>query len=92
MTKLAIDLIGWIGALLLLGAYGCVSFRKLRAESMLYQLANAVGSCCLIVNTLYYHAFPSAFVNVVWIGIAIIAGVRIRTRAQEAIPESGPSA
>ncbi|HZQ69858.1 MAG TPA: hypothetical protein VFA68_15145 [Terriglobales bacterium] len=83
MTKVAIDLIGWMGALLLLGAYGCVSFRKLGAESLIYQLANALGSCCLILNTLYYRAFPSAFVNVVWIAIAIVAGFRIRTRSQE---------
>lgn len=86
MTKVAIDLIGWLGALLLLGAYGCVSFRRLRAESMVYQLANALGSCCLIVNTLYYRAFPSAFVNLVWIAIAIVAGFRIRSNAQEAAP------
>jgi hypothetical protein len=85
MTKVAIDLIGWLGALLLLAAYGAVSFRKLRPESMLYQLANALGSCCLIVNTLYYRAFPSAFVNFVWIGIAISAGWRLRSHAQEAI-------
>ena len=86
MAKTLIDLIGWLGALLLLGAYGSVSFRKLRAESMLYQLANALGSCCLIVNTLYYRAFPSAFVNLVWIGIAISAGWRLRNRTGEAVP------
>jgi hypothetical protein len=86
MTKTLIDLIGWLGALFLLGAYGAVSFRKLPAQSMIYQLANALGSCCLIVNTLYYRAFPSAFVNLVWIAIAIVAGVRIRSRTQEALP------
>ena len=91
MAKTLIDLVGWLGALLLLAAYGAVSFRKLHADSMAYQLANAVGSCCLIVNTLYYRAFPSAFVNFVWIGIAISAGWRLRHRAQEAIPLNDPS-
>lgn len=91
MAKTLIDLIGWLGALLLLGAYGAVSFRKLRPESMFYQLANALGSCCLIVNTLYYRAFPSAFVNFVWIGIAISAGWRLRPRVQKALTANEPS-
>jgi len=83
--KLLIDLLGWSGALLLLGAYACVSFRKLRADGGLYQIINGLGSCVLVVNTIYYHAFPSAFVNVVWIGIAVSAGIRMRGRARDAV-------
>ena len=40
-----------------------------------------MGSIFLVINTLYYHAYPSAFVNVIWIGIALAAGFRIRSRA-----------
>jgi hypothetical protein len=80
MTKIAIDALGWIGALSLILAYGLVSFRKLAADTALYQLMNAVGSFLLIVNTVYYHAYPSAFVNVVWITIAISARIRMKTR------------
>lgn len=78
--KLIIDLLGWSGALLLLGAYGCVSFRKLRADSVLYQVINCLGSCFLVVNTVYYRAFPSAFVNLIWICIAVSAGIRMRVK------------
>lgn len=78
MLKLAVDLVGWIGAALLLAAYGLVSFKKLHPESGLYQLFNAIGSACLIVNTVYYRAYPSAFVNVIWILIAISASYRLR--------------
>ena len=84
MTKFIIDFLGWAGALLLLGAYGAVSFKKLRAESMLYQVINGMGSLCLVVNTIFYHAYPSAFVNVIWIAIALTAGVRARANAQAA--------
>jgi hypothetical protein len=84
MTKFAVDLVGWLGAGLLLLAYGLVSFQKLRADSGHYQLLNAVGSCCLIVNTVYYRAYPSAFVNVIWIIIAVIASYRMRLRAASA--------
>ena len=81
MTKLLIDAVGWIGAGLLLIAYGLVSFRRLRADSVSYQAFNGFGSLGLIANTLYYHAYPSAFVNLVWITIALIAGIRMKGRA-----------
>jgi len=81
MTKFLTDAVGWLGAGLLLIAYGLVSFRRLRADSAAYQALNGFGSLGLIVNTLYYHAYPSAFVNLVWITIALIAGVRMKNRA-----------
>ena len=81
MAKLLIDVLGWIGALTLIAAYFCVSFRKIAADSALYQFMNAVGSFLLIVNTVYYRAYPSAFVNIVWIAIAISARLRLKTRS-----------
>jgi hypothetical protein len=81
MIKVAVDIVGWLGAGLLLLAYGLVSFQKLRADSGYYQLLNAAGSCFLIVNTAYYHAYPSAFVNLIWIIIAILASYRMRPHA-----------
>jgi hypothetical protein len=81
MTKFAIDLTGWAGAILLLGAYGAVSFHKLRPASLLYQGLNALGSMFLVINTIYHRAYPSAFVNVIWIAIALVAGLRARSQA-----------
>jgi phosphoglycerol transferase MdoB-like AlkP superfamily enzyme len=81
MSKFAVDLVGWIGAGLLLIAYGLVSFKKLRADSGYYQLLNVVGSCLLIVNTIYYRAYPSAVVNLIWIIIALVAAYRLRSSA-----------
>jgi len=78
MTKIVVDITGWLGAALLLAAYGLVSFKKILPEAGRYQFFNAVGSCCLIVNTMYYRAYPSALVNVVWIVIAISATYRLR--------------
>ena len=77
MVKIAVDIVGWLGAGLLLTAYGLVSFKKLRPDSGYYQISNAAGSLGLIVNTLYYRAFPSAFVNLIWILIAILASYRM---------------
>jgi hypothetical protein len=69
---LIIDIVGWIGAITLLLAYGAVSRGHTQGMSFQYQLWNAIGSVCLLVNSGYYRAFPSSFVNFVWIGIAIV--------------------
>ena len=87
--KVLVDGLGWMGALLLLGAYACVSFKKIRADSAGYQIMNGIGSCFLVVNTVYYHAFPSAFVNVIWIGIAVAAGLRLKNQSQDPAENHG---
>ena len=81
---LSVDLAGWLGAGILLVAYALVSFGKLRAEGFRYQFLNAVGSLLLIVNTVYYRAYPSAFVNVTWVVIAFLASARAKNRQSRA--------
>lgn len=76
------DVAGWIGAFALLLAYAAVSFKKLRPDSIPYQLLNALGGLLLILNTFYYRAYPSTFVNLVWIAIAVISWVRASARAR----------
>jgi hypothetical protein len=84
MIKFLMDLLGWAGAFSVVLAYASVSFRKIRPDSLLYQLLNVVGGLFLALNTAYYHAYPSAFVNVVWISIALAALVRVRSRTSYA--------
>ena len=69
--QLLIDILGWVGAISLLLAYFLVSRKKLSGDSLNYQLLNLAGGSLLTVNSLYYGAFPSVAVNVVWIGIAL---------------------
>jgi hypothetical protein len=70
------DVMGWAGAAALLFAYAMVSFKKLVGDSTAYQLLNIVGSLLLAANTTAYRAYPSSFVNVIWIGIAIFSIAR----------------
>ncbi len=72
-NKILIDIVGWGGAAALLVAYALVSTRRVEGDSTAYQQLNLVGNVLLIVNTIYYGAYPSAFLNVVWGGIAIYA-------------------
>lgn len=69
--KTGVDILGWMGAIMLLAAYAAVSMRRMQGDSPIYQVLNLLGGACLIVNTVYYGAFPSAVVNIVWIGIAV---------------------
>ncbi len=73
METLIFDAIGWIGAFLLLSAYAMVSFKKLEADSLVYQGLNVAASVLLAINTIYHGAFPSSFVNIVWTIIAVFA-------------------
>ncbi len=73
METLIFDAIGWIGAFLLLLAYAMVSFKKLEADSHVYQGLNVAASVLLAINTIYHGAFPSSFVNIVWTIIAVFA-------------------
>ncbi|MEO8514556.1 MAG: hypothetical protein ABI543_13425 [Ignavibacteria bacterium] len=75
--KILIDITGWTGSICVVVAYGLLSSHKLTSNSRLYQALNIIGSICLIVNTLFYSAYPSTFVNIVWLIIAIFAIINI---------------
>lgn len=75
--KIWIDVIGWIGSVEVILAYGLNSYQKIDSGSKTFQLLNLTGAIFLIVNTIYYGAYPSALINVVWVIIAALALVRI---------------
>jgi hypothetical protein len=71
-----IDILGWLGALILISAYVLVSYGSTTGRSFLYQTLNVIGSVFLVANTAWHHAWPSSAVNVLWAGIGIGALVR----------------
>jgi hypothetical protein len=71
--KLAVEVIGWAGAALILGAYALLSSGRLRSESLTYHLMNILGAAGFVVNSGWNGAIPSAAMNVVWIGIGLYA-------------------
>jgi hypothetical protein len=73
MTKLWIDICGWIGSIVILAAYFGISTGRLKSAAVSYQLLNVAGSVLLIINTVFYGAYPSSFVNIVWAGIGVMA-------------------
>ena len=71
MTALLADVLGWIGGVLLVIAYAMVSQKKIDSQSVKYQMLNIVGGFLLIINTVFYGAFPSAAVNVIWVVVGV---------------------
>jgi len=74
--KFIIDAIGWIGSVEVILAYALNSYQKMKSDSLAFQLLNFTGGLFLIINTVYYGAYPSAFINVVWVLIASLALIR----------------
>ena len=69
--ELLIEMLGWIASVLIVGSYALNITGKLHASSKTYVLANIIGGIFFVVNTYYHQAYPSMFVNVIWVIIAI---------------------
>jgi hypothetical protein len=81
-----VDIAGWVGMALLLGAYALLTLRKVRGDGWIYQLMNLVGGLCLAVNAYYYGAIPVAVLNIAWFLIGVFGFITARRKrlAQEA--------
>lgn len=78
-----VDVMGWIGAGLVLAAYGLVSVKRLAGDGFGFQAMNLVGGATLAWNSAVSHAWPSTVVNIVWVGIGMVAMFRIARRARQ---------
>lgn len=78
---IAIEIIGWAAAVLILAAYVLLSLGKLEARGYVYQWMNVVGAAGFVINSGYNGAIPSAVLNVVWAGIGLFTiGIVWRAR------------
>ena len=77
---LAMEVAGWTGATLILAAYALLTAGRLDGRSPAYQWLNVVGAAGFIANSGWNHAWPSAALNVIWVGIGVVALVRMAVR------------
>ena len=68
-----IEIIGWIGAILIIGSYYLNINGKLNSGSLIYILSNLLGGIFFTINTLVHQAYPSMIVNIICIFIALAA-------------------
>lgn len=76
--KLLIETFGWIGSVLVIGAYALNSYQKIKSDSLTFQLMNLIGGVLLIINSLYKEAYPFTFINSVWVVIAVTSVIKNR--------------
>jgi hypothetical protein len=72
----SLEVAGWMGALTLIVAYCLISWGRVAGGSGSYQSLNIVGNLLLLINAAGHHAWPSAVVNLIWIGIGLSALIR----------------
>jgi len=81
-NNLLINILGWIGGVLVLSAYLLVSTGRVKGNSVPFQSLNIAGAVLLIVNSAWFGAYPSVGVNVFWIAIAVYSLVKKPAREQ----------
>ncbi|HNT51305.1 MAG TPA: hypothetical protein PLM56_00970 [Cyclobacteriaceae bacterium] len=72
-----ITVIGWVGSVAVIVAYGLNSMQKLKSNSLAFQVLNLSGAILLIINSVFKEAYPFTFINTVWAIIAIVAIFKI---------------
>ena len=77
---LLVEIVGWVAAAMILGAYALLTAGKVDARTPLYQWLNVLGAIGFIVNSGVNGAYPSAVLNVIWAGIALFTLWRISRR------------
>lgn len=71
MLRYAIEITGWLAAAMMLSAYLLLTMGKLSARAKLYQWFNVLSGAGFIINSGWNGAYPSAFINVVWMCIGL---------------------
>lgn len=69
--KTTLDIIGWIGVALVVGAFLAISLGWLQSEDLAYGALNAFGALAIIASSYIKRDFQPVVLNVVWLLIAI---------------------
>jgi len=71
-----IEIIGWIGTILIVGAYFLNINGKIKSTAIPYILANLVGGILFSIYTYAHRTYPNLVGNIVWVFIAVAAIIK----------------
>lgn len=77
MKTNSIQIVGWLGIILIIGAYFAVSFSYLSPQSIVYQGMNIIGSIGLGIEAFSKRDYQPVVLQIIWIMIAIFAILQI---------------
>jgi hypothetical protein len=83
----AAAIIGWSGAVMLLGAYGLVATHRLTSRSVSYHVLNLAGALGLTIYAISISAWPNVALNAFWTVVGVI-GIVMSVRAIRALRRS----
>jgi hypothetical protein len=86
VMKVLVEVVGWVGAIMMLSAYVLLTLGRLKSQSPWYHWLNIVSGAGLIVNSGWNGAYPSVCINVVWLIIGLY-GVFGRSAAHGAVTQ-----
>ena len=76
VSNMIFDILGWIGMVLVLLAYGLLSTNKI-SNGKLYQILNLIAALFMVIGLLPKNAWFSFSLQVVWAVIAINSIIKI---------------
>ena len=85
ITMMWTDLLGWVGAAGFLASYVLASNGRLDPRSRAFQWMNVGAASLFVVSSAARQAWPSAGLNLIWIGIGAVALWRLRSRRAVAV-------
>ena len=82
MTLEPYNIAGFVGVVLLIGAYFANQQRWLRSEDWRYPFANLIGAVLILVSLVFEWNFPSVVIEVFWAIISLYGMAKsLRERA-----------
>lgn len=81
--NILLEILGGVGAVMVLAAYGLNSYQKIRSDSWWFLLLNILGGIILIVYTVAKSAWANTIINVVWVIIAIPGIIKLLTKSRK---------
>lgn len=72
MSELTLEILGWLGAVLILGGYALLASGKISKPGLLYHFMNLAGAVGIIANAAFHGSWPPVVLNVLWATIAIL--------------------
>ena len=85
----AADVIGWIGAVGILVAYGLLTVGRWESSALSYQATNAICAGALLIWAISIRGWQSALLNAVWMLVGVVGILRARRSAPAPEPHIG---
>ncbi|MEN9864443.1 MAG: hypothetical protein RL748_33 [Pseudomonadota bacterium] len=81
-----LNLIGTLGALAVILAYGLLQFGRWQADDVIYSITNAIGAALILVSLVVEPNLPSIVMESFWLLISLI-GLWRAIRSPKKIPK-----